>query len=67
MHENDQPPVLIYLVTEDWFFRLLWSPMATAAKNAGYDVHVATHVNKHGADIHCRAWFPCSSAGLAAR
>jgi glycosyltransferase involved in cell wall biosynthesis len=36
---------LIYLVTEDWYFLSHRLPMALAAQQAGYDVHVATRVN----------------------
>jgi glycosyltransferase involved in cell wall biosynthesis len=41
-------PKLIFLVTEDWYF---WShrlPMARAARDAGFDVGVATRVDLHG-------------------
>ncbi len=41
-------PKLIYLVTEDWYF---WShrlPMARAARDAGFEIAVATRVDKHG-------------------
>lgn len=44
-------PKLIYLVTEDWYF---WShrlPMARAARDAGFDIAVATRVDKHGERI----------------
>lgn len=44
-------PVLIYLVTEDWYFMSHRLPMAREAQRAGYDVHVVTQVNKHGAAI----------------
>ena len=44
-------PILLYLVTEDWYFLSHRLPMALAAKRAGYDVHVATRVNKDGAAI----------------
>lgn len=44
-------PVLVYLVTEDWYFMSHRVPMALAAQSAGYDVHVITHVNKDGATI----------------
>ena len=40
-------PKIIYLVTEDWYF---WShrlPMARAARNAGFEVCVATKVTEH--------------------
>ncbi len=39
---------VIFLVTEDWYF---WShrlPMAIAARDAGFDVGVATRVTAHG-------------------
>ncbi|WP_236024742.1 glycosyltransferase family 4 protein [Arenibaculum pallidiluteum] len=44
-------PKLLYLVTEDWYF---WShrlPMARAAREAGFDVAVATRVAAHGERI----------------
>lgn len=44
-------PVLVYLVTEDWYFLLHRLPMALAAQRAGYAVHVITHVNKNAAEI----------------
>jgi glycosyltransferase involved in cell wall biosynthesis len=44
-------PKLVYLVTEDWYFLSHRLPMALAAQKAGYDVHVATRVNKDGAAI----------------
>ena len=37
-------PILLYLVTEDWYFLSHRIPMALAAQRAGYEVHVATHV-----------------------
>lgn len=43
--------VLLYLVTEDWYF---WShrlPVARAARDAGFDVVVATRVRAHGERI----------------
>src|SRR3954453_6968316 len=39
---------LIFLVTEDWYF---WShrlPMARAARDAGFDVGIATRISSHG-------------------
>lgn len=48
---NASRPKLIYLVTEDWYF---WShrlPMARAARDAGFDVAVATRVDEHRARI----------------
>lgn len=44
-------PILIYLVTEDWYFVSHRLPMARAARNAGFDVHVATRVAAHGETI----------------
>lgn len=44
-------PVLMFLVTEDWYFLSHRLPMACAAQAAGYEVHVATRVDRHGADI----------------
>lgn len=56
-------PVLLYLVTEDWYFLSHRLPMALAAKHAGYTVHVATHLNgagaeieRHGFTLHPLAW-----------
>lgn len=37
-------PRLLYVVTEDWAFLLHRLPMARAARDAGYEVHVATNV-----------------------
>jgi glycosyltransferase involved in cell wall biosynthesis len=37
-------PKLLYVVTEDWSFTLHRLPMARAARDAGYEVHVATRV-----------------------
>lgn len=44
-------PVLIYLVTEDWYFLSHRLPMALEAQRAGYDVHVITQVSEDGAAI----------------
>jgi glycosyltransferase involved in cell wall biosynthesis len=42
---------LVYLVTEDWYFVSHRLPMARAARDAGFEVHVATRVAAHGAAI----------------
>lgn len=42
---------ILYLVTEDWYFAAHRLPMARAARDAGYDVHVITSVNQHGPAI----------------
>jgi glycosyltransferase involved in cell wall biosynthesis len=40
-------PRVIYLVTEDWYFVSHRLPMARAAREAGFEVHVATRVDRH--------------------
>ena len=40
-------PRILYVVTEDWYFLSHRLPMARAAKEAGFEVHVATRI-KHG-------------------
>jgi len=37
-------PRLLYVVSEDWYFLSHRLPMARAARDAGYEVHVATRV-----------------------
>jgi len=49
-------PVLVYLVTEDWYFLSHRLPMAREALRAGFDVHVITHVNKGRAAIEAEAF-----------
>jgi mannose/cellobiose epimerase-like protein (N-acyl-D-glucosamine 2-epimerase family)/glycosyltransferase involved in cell wall biosynthesis len=44
-------PRVIYLVTEDWYFVSHRLPMARAARDAGFEVHVATRVDRHAAAI----------------
>lgn len=44
-------PILLYLVTEDWYFLSHRLPMAIAAQRAGYKVHVITQVDKGAAAI----------------
>ena len=53
------PLRLLYVVTEDWYFLLHRLPMALAAREAGFEVHVATQVGngceaieKHGFKVH---------------
>jgi glycosyltransferase involved in cell wall biosynthesis len=45
------PPKLLFLVTEDWYFCSHRLPLAVAARQAGYEVIVATRVNRHGPAI----------------
>lgn len=42
---------LLYFVTEDWYFCSHRLPLATAARDAGYDVTVVTRVREHGEAI----------------
>src|SRR5690554_5765598 len=47
---------LLFLVTEDWYF---WShrlPQARAARDAGFEVLVATRVNAHGPRIEAEGF-----------
>ena len=37
---QDVPPRLLYVVSEDWYFLAHRLPMARAARDAGYEVHV---------------------------
>ena len=49
-------PRVIYLVTEDWYFISHRLPMARAARNAGFEVHVATRVDRHGGAIEAEGF-----------
>lgn len=42
--EQGAAPRLLYVVSEDWYFLSHRLPMARAARNAGFEVHVATRV-----------------------
>ncbi len=44
-------PRLLYVVTEDWAFLSHRLPMARAAREAGFEVHVATRVTKNTSTI----------------
>lgn len=44
-------PRLLYLVSEDWYFLSHRLPMARAARDAGFEVHVATRVAGGGEAI----------------
>jgi glycosyltransferase involved in cell wall biosynthesis len=61
--KNPTKPVLVYLVTEDWYFLSHRLPMACAALRAGYEVHVATNVvdggeaiKSYGFELHPLNW-----------
>jgi mannose/cellobiose epimerase-like protein (N-acyl-D-glucosamine 2-epimerase family)/glycosyltransferase involved in cell wall biosynthesis len=47
---------VIYLVTEDWYFMSHRLPMARAARDAGFEVHVATRVDRHRAAIEAEGF-----------
>jgi glycosyltransferase involved in cell wall biosynthesis len=47
---------LLYVVSEDWAFLSHRLPMARAARAAGFDVHVATRVQRHGATIEAEGF-----------
>jgi glycosyltransferase involved in cell wall biosynthesis len=44
-------PKLLFLVTEDWYFCSHRLPVARAARDAGFEVVVATRVRAHGREI----------------
>ncbi|HEV2300105.1 MAG TPA: glycosyltransferase family 4 protein [Stellaceae bacterium] len=46
-----RPPKLLFLVTEDWYFCSHRLALARAARDAGYEVVVATRVRAHGERI----------------
>ncbi len=47
---------LLYVVTEDWYFLSHRLPMARAARDAGFEVHVATRVTDGGAAIEAEGF-----------
>ena len=49
-------PRVIYLVTEDWYFISHRLPMARAARDSGFEVHVATRIDRHGAAIEAEGF-----------
>ena len=56
-------PRILYVVTEDWYFLSHRLPMACAAKNAGFEVHVATRlkdgtaaIEEEGFVAHALSW-----------
>ena len=52
----DQPRRLLYVANEDFAFLLNRLPMARAARAAGYEVHVATRVNKDAKAIEAEGF-----------
>ena len=51
-------PRLLYIVTEDWYFLSHRLPMARAAQQAGYEVHVATRLKDGAASILKEGFVP---------
>ena len=51
MSEEAAKPHILYLVTEDWYFRTHRFGIAKAALAAGYRVSVATQVSQHAQEI----------------
>ncbi|MGV1014510.1 MAG: glycosyltransferase family 4 protein, partial [Methyloceanibacter sp.] len=49
---------VLYVVTEDWYFLSHRLPMARAAKEAGYEVHVATRLKDGEAAIKREGFVP---------
>jgi glycosyltransferase involved in cell wall biosynthesis len=47
----NRKPRLLYLVAEDWYFCSHRLPLAVAARERGFDVTVATRVQRHGEQI----------------
>ena len=47
---------VLYVVGEDYWFLMSRLPMARAARKAGFEVHVATNVNKRGKEIEAEGF-----------
>jgi glycosyltransferase involved in cell wall biosynthesis len=47
---------LLYVVTEDWYFLSHRLPMARAARDAGFEVHVATNIGDGAAAIQAEGF-----------
>jgi mannose/cellobiose epimerase-like protein (N-acyl-D-glucosamine 2-epimerase family)/glycosyltransferase involved in cell wall biosynthesis len=55
---TESAPRVVYLVTEDWYFMSHRLPMARAARDAGFEIHVATRINRHAAAIEAEGFYP---------
>lgn len=51
MTPEPHPPKLLFFVTEDWYFCSHRLPLAIAARDAGFEVAVATRVSSHAEAI----------------
>jgi len=49
---------ILYVVTEDWYFLSHRLPMARAAKDAGYEIHIATRLNSGKSAIEAEGFTP---------
>src|SRR5947208_16101584 len=47
---------ILYVVTEDWYFLSHRLPMARAARAAGFEVHVATRLDRHRCTIEAEGF-----------
>jgi len=63
-------PLALIVVTEDWYFCSHRLPLARALRDAGYDVSVATRLDRHEAQIRAEGFeihpLPSLRRGLAA-
>lgn len=55
-HSATTHPRLLYVVSEDWYFLSHRLPMARAARDAGFEVHVATRVQNGEAAIQAEGF-----------
>lgn len=44
-------PKILFLITEDWYFRLHWTGLAQAARDAGFEVSLAMRVQEYDPEI----------------
>ncbi len=67
--ETTRPRRILYVVNEDFAFLLTRLPMARAARDAGFEVHVATNVNGGAAAIEAEGFIlhriPFQRGGLS--
>lgn len=47
---------ILFVVTEDWYFISHRLPMARAARENGFDVHVATRIDRHASAIEAEGF-----------
>ncbi len=51
-------PKLLFVVTEDWYFCSHRLPLARAARDDGYEVLVATRIDRHAEQIRGEGFRP---------